>query len=130
MFRDDFWIIVGEIEVIYHQPDGFRAILGYGFVVKAGRLELNDPGVSSYPWISLMSIAFRHEIYLPSATLASFLEEFRLRTDNTFVHFGLKRTTCDGQVSVRTTQPEARQGQQKRPASPEDTRRICSHSPQ
>jgi hypothetical protein len=46
MFCDDVRIIVAEIEKIYHESHGFGIILSYGFVVMAGRFELNDPGIS------------------------------------------------------------------------------------
>jgi hypothetical protein len=74
-----------------------------------------------------MSYGFRRDVYLPFANLASLLEEFRSRTDNTFVHFGLECTTRNGQVRVHITQPEARRGQQKRLISPGSACKIRSH---
>lgn len=46
MSCDDVWIVVAEVEKIYHQSHGFGIVLSYGFVVMAGRLKLNDPGMS------------------------------------------------------------------------------------
>jgi hypothetical protein len=74
-----------------------------------------------------MFIDSPYGVYLPSAILASLLEEFRLRADNAFVHFSLECTTCDGEVRVRTTQPETRSCQQKRFAPLGKARGFCSH---